>query len=214
MTAIPEIQSLNMSPEEIASAKILLRFLQQYPEQLGWRGRNVPDPSTENGKIQITTRFVEGTRKRIQPPEPSTVPDNMVSEILVSYYGYDASRTESMKLEHQHAMLAENTVGNLLELYIYSEAKHFGWVHCVSELVKKIDFVKFNGVDWDLLQVKNRDNSENSSSSAIRNGTEIKKWFRTFSRTGATNWNNFPDEDLRVLLSEDGFIEFVQNYYS
>ncbi|MFM7980465.1 MAG: SinI family restriction endonuclease, partial [Candidatus Fonsibacter sp.] len=61
-------------------------------------------------------------------------------------------------------------------------------------------------------QIKNRDNSENSSNSAIRNGTEIKKWFRSFSRTGATNWSKLPVEMSQYGLSEEGFMEFVAMY--
>ena len=63
-----------------------------------------------------------------------------------------------------------------------------------------------------MLQVKNRDNSENSSSSAIRAGTIIEKWFRTFSRRAGSNWAAFPDESLRAQLSEEAFKDFVKEY--
>ena len=67
------------------------------------------------------------------------------------------------------------------------------------------------------MQVKNRDNTENSSSSAIRNGTEIQKWFRTFSkpsrnRSSNTNWENFPEAEFRDQLSEEGFLQFIRDY--
>ena len=90
-----------------------------------------------------------------------------------------------------------------------------GWVWCTGSFVKAIDFVKppdAKGGTWMELQVKNRNNSENSSSSAIRSGTSIKKWFRTFSTKSETNWGAFPDPALRRYLSEEGFIAFVREY--
>src|SRR6059058_3472101 len=66
--------------------------------------------------------------------------------------------------------------------------------------------------EWNLLQVKNRDNTENSSSSKIRDNTTIKKWFRTYSQRDATNWDNFPDEVSSKNLNEEDFRAFVKNY--
>ncbi|MFO0049086.1 MAG: SinI family restriction endonuclease, partial [Pseudanabaena sp.] len=65
---------------------------------------------------------------------------------------------------------------------------------------------------WLALQIKIRDNSEKSSSSAIRSGTEIEKWFRSFSKTGKTNWNSLPKLMQGYNLSEQGFIDFVKSY--
>ena len=81
-----------------------------------------------------------------------------------------------------------------------------------AALVKKIDFIKIENNKYRLLQIKNRDNSENSSSAAIRDDTTIEKWFRTYSLTGKTNWINFPDNQLKSQLSGNGFTEFVENY--
>jgi SinI restriction endonuclease len=82
-------------------------------------------------------------------------------------------------------------------------------------LVKAVDFVlppAKSELPWRLLQVKNRDNSENSSSSAIRKGTDIEKWHRTFSRKRGENWGAFPDKTAKDTLSEKGFRDFVETY--
>ena len=76
-----------------------------------------------------------------------------------------------------------------------------------------IKYNKSKGL-WEAVQVKNRDNTENSSSSAIRHGTTIEKWFRTYSkpskkRATNTNWENFPEEEFRDQLSEEGFLQFI-----
>jgi hypothetical protein len=112
-------------------------------------------------------------------------------------------------------MGAENLVGDLLERYLASVLETRGWVWCSGALVKAADFIKpptRPGEAWRLLQVKNRDNSENSSTSAIRAGTVIEKWHRTFSKRIGSNWGAFPDASLREHLSEDSFKEYVRNY--
>jgi len=61
------------------------------------------------------------------------------------------------------------------------------------------------------VQIKNSDNSENSSSKKVRKGTPIKMWFRRFSKKYVYNW-----EELHVLmgstdLSEENFLKFLDN---
>lgn len=82
-------------------------------------------------------------------------------------------------------------------------------------MVKAVDFIKppdMAAGNWRLLQIKNRDNSENSSSSAIRIGTHIEKWHRTFSKKMGSNWAAFPEAELLKHLSEDGFRKYVKTY--
>jgi hypothetical protein len=110
-------------------------------------------------------------------------------------------------------MGAENLIGNLLERYIASELEQNGWAWCAGSLVKSVDFIRrHEDGSWYVLQVKNRDNSENSSSAAVRIGTTIEKWFRTFSKKTETNWENFPVNDGKNNLSEKGFRIFVEKY--
>lgn len=151
------------------------------------------------------------------PKTPSTVPDKMVSEILNMYFDIPRNQLEEAKILHAQSMGAENIIGDLLERYIASVIEPQGWVWCSGSTVKAVDFIRppiNNGGKWGLLQVKNRDNSENSSSSAIRNNTQIKKWFRTFSKKADTNWSAFPCEIGKSSLSEDGFISFTKDYLS
>jgi hypothetical protein len=128
-------------------------------------------------------------------------------------FEYKKEDSERIKREHQNAMSAENCVGALLERYLDSVLRKHGWHWCCGDFVKAIDFISMDEQGgWLALQVKNRDNSENSSSSAIRDGTPIQKWFRSFSRTGATNWENLPSSTQGCGLSEAGFIAFVRRY--
>lgn len=79
---------------------------------------------------------------------------------------------------HRLFMSAENIQGSLLEEYIASIAEPQGWIWARGETLRACDFVKSSNIITTLIQIKNRDNTENSSSSAIRNGTQIQKWFR------------------------------------
>ena len=46
----------------------------------------------------------------------------------------------------------------------YSESYYAGWIWCSGTSVKAVDFIHYDekNNEWNLLQVKNRDNTENS----------------------------------------------------
>jgi hypothetical protein len=158
--------------------------------------------------------FVNGRHPKAPLP-PSTVPDELVSVVLNSYFHIPLKDLNRVKHEHQLSMASENIVGNLLERYISSQLEKHSWVWCSGEVVKSVDFIKPPGKarePWCALQVKNRDNSENSSSAAIRQGTIITKWYRTKSRTGETMWANFPDSIAVKHLSEAGLMNYAKTF--
>lgn len=199
---------------EIDRFACVCAFLADNPDLLSWRGAAKPNPTTQEGLDRLAVKFFTARNRRDWPAEPTTVPDDAVSIVMQVVYGYTPDETERIKVEHQHSMSAENIVGTLLERYIASVLEPHGWVWCAGDFVKAVDFIKYlpDHGGWQPVQVKNRDNTENSSSSAIRNGTAIEKWFRTFSRTGADNWRKFPEPEFRGRLSEDGFRTYVRGY--
>jgi hypothetical protein len=165
-----------------------------------------------------TMKFINGYKNR--PSQRTSSPigtqhDPILDEILLARVQNSTTDLEMIKYGHRLAMSAENIAGALLEEYIATELIQHGWHCCWGETMKSIDFCK---VDGQLLQVKNSDNSENSSSKTVRDGTEIKRWFRRFSRTGATNWAALNDLvgiiKASEKLSEDAFREFVRNAVS
>lgn len=189
-------------------------FLKDNPDSLSWAAKDRPSPSDEEGMAKLAHKFIRGYMKSDFPAIPGTVPDEMVSIVMQFAYGYTTIETERIKKEHQHSMCAENCVGALLERYLNSVLHNSGWVWCCGDFIKAVDFIFKKTDGWEALQIKNRDNSENSSSSAIRTNTSIQKWFRTFSRTGATNWDNLPPAMQGKGLNEEGFIRFVRSYLS
>ncbi|RED26932.1 SinI restriction endonuclease [Flavobacterium cutihirudinis] len=123
----------------------------------------------------------------------------------------NTSEAELKKIVDGHSlqMSIENIIGDLLEEYLSIKLSDYGWVCCWGSSIDAVDFCNSKG---ELLQIKNSDNSENSSSSRVRNGTEIKKW----SRRKSTQNNKFSWEELIELtgaknISEEDFRSFVKS---
>jgi hypothetical protein len=153
------------------------------------------------------------TMHRIGNPM-QTVPDLVVDIILMTKFNYSNEQVKLISQQHRLSMLAENLVGNLLEDFLEITLSRLGWVCCYGETLKYSDFC--HGDNF-ILQVKNRDNTENSSSSKIRdNNPRIRMWFRTYSQTDKTNWESLLTllritPDLNIELNENAFHEFVKN---
>jgi len=191
---------------------ILLEFLAQYPDKFSSRSKKI-QIGTLDYYITLANCFYRVRYSVSGLKAPTTKPDDMVSYILEVYFDYASNDIERIKREHQLSMAAENMVGALLERYIGLTLEQYGWAWCAGDFIKAIDMIKKNSDGtWTCLQVKNRDNTENSSSSAVRTGTDIQKWARSFSKTGLTNWEKFPEKEVAELLSENAFKEFVKNY--
>lgn len=144
---------------------------------------------------------------------PRTSTDHLVATILHSYFNVPLELMPQAYDLHLKAMAAENSIGILLERFIASVLEPHGWIWCSGNTVRAVDFIEPElGL---LLQIKNRDNSENSSSSKIRQSSEISKWFRLYSRRlGAANWDCFPlpyeQRHLLPYLNEANFTYFVE----
>lgn len=193
--------------------KDVIKYLNEFPDKISNRSKKNPiNPATKDGISQLAITYFNAFYSPTIPKTPTTVPDEMVSVIMETVFGYSKKQIEEIKITHQQSMACENAVGSLLERYLDSVLRPNGWAWCCGDFVKAIDFIKYEDGVWYELQIKNRDNSENSSSSAIREGTNIHKWFRTKSRTGETMWNNVPIPMQSLGLSEDGFKKFVEQY--
>lgn len=172
------------------------------------------EPSTTDLEhyLFLANKFNRG-RIREGLPQPSTIPDPVLP--LIMHYGYGEPEKDLCRLVegHRTAMVAENMIGELLERYLDSVLED-SWIWCAGGVVKHVDFIQRPSTPndpWKALQIKNRDNTENSSSKLVRNGTEISKWYRTKSRSGETMWEKFPLENKKLTLSEKGFQAFAKN---
>lgn len=171
--------------------------------------------------------YVDATQNppstRIASPKGSCS-DPAIQTIVQVATGVDAAFAKRMNSYHNLFMSAENIQGNLLEEYISRCIRPYGWVWCNGNVLRAIDFCSTDGSI--LLQIKNKSNTENSSSSAIRTGTTIKKWYRLGTQT--QNGERFPSYKWKSLneiinahittgiapncnMSEDSYQDFLQN---
>lgn len=186
-------------------------FLHQFPDMQASRNQEAITPEFLRGHVQ---GFAAGRQSR-GPVIPRTIPDERIKDILEVAYHVPSDMLEDAIRRHMEAMGAENFIGWILESYIASEAEPLGWVWCSGAIVRSVDFIcPMDGGNWRMLQVKNRSNSENSSSSKVRQGTSIEKWFRIYAYNGKTNWDTFPDPELRTKLSEESFRTYIIDYFS
>lgn len=144
-----------------------------------------------------------------------TKPDKLVDLIVGTFLGLKEKELEDVSLKHRLSMQAENVIGNLLEEYLETELSKLGWVCCYGEVLEHSDLCHPDGF---VLQVKNRDNTENNASKSIRNGRPyIKMWFRSYNKTGRTNWEKLSEilieynqDHTTVNLTEEGFLNFTK----
>mgnify|MGYP002985640299 CR=1 FL=1 len=114
-------------------------------------------------------------------PSPKGSCNDPALENIVYYAtGEEKKQIKRMLVYHNLFMSAENIQGNLLEEYINNNIQKYGWVWCNGTVLQAIDFCSIDGSV--LLQIKNKNNTENSSSSKVRKGTTIEKWYRLGSR--------------------------------
>ncbi len=144
---------------------------------------------------------------------PGTVPDNAVNIILstgLHCHVLDQNHIQSIVYAHRLGMSAENILGLLLEEFLFTKLSPFGWAMAWGETIKSVDFCNAEGF---LLQVKNRSNSENSSSSKIRSGKPIEKWFRINATNGKCQWdelNAIVGAHSGLELNEKTFQQFIK----
>jgi hypothetical protein len=150
---------------------------------------------------------------------PGTVPDRLIDEMIKARLSNLGDKeVEKIKFAHRLSMSAENILGLFLEEYISHMLEPYGWYCAWGATLDKIDFFVPENTKALFFQFKNRSNTENSSSSTVRQGTTIQEWHRINAQTGETYWddlnqiaNSSLNNDQTVHLSEQSFITFVQD---
>ena len=164
--------------------------------------------------------------KRKATPK-SSCSDPAIQTIVQIALNADENFTLRMAAYHNLFMSAENIQGNLLEEYISISTRPYGWIWCNGDVLRAIDFCSSDGAV--LLQIKNKSNTENSSSSAIREGTTIEKWYRLGTKTvdgqklPSYKWASLnkiinahitTQIDTNCNMNEDSYQEFLRNIIS
>ena len=119
--------------------------------------------------------------------------------------------TQKAVESHRFGMQIENLIGDLVEQYIDSKSDITHWSYCWGKCVKSVDFCDESNF---LLQVKNRSNTENSSSDKVREGTTIVKWFRISANTNKTYWDDLNQKIGKSdLFSEVEFQKYADSMF-
>jgi len=199
-----------VKPEFSTNFLKVLEFCFKYPEDVS--GLHSSTPKLSGAWIEKKAESYVNQRHTTKPSLTSNLADPLIATISEEYFGIAPEKIDGLLKHHKIAMAAENVTGNLLEEYIATIMEPLGWIWCSGTMIKGTDFIRFPTESTGkpiLLQIKNRSNSENSSSSSIRVGTTIEKWYRLEAETGNTRWNLFPDVKGIKLLSEEKFREFA-----
>lgn len=139
------------------------------------------------------------SRRTANPKSACT--DPAIAVIVRATQGMTEQQSTTGENNHNLFMSAENIQGNLLEEYIASKSRPYGLLWCNGNVLRAIDFCNSDGSFF--LQVKNKSNTENSSSSNIREGTTIEKWYRLGTRTcGGVKYPDFKWDSLNDLISQ------------
>lgn len=162
--------------------------------------------------------------------EKDSVEDPAIRSILEALYDsneYEVSEEiiQTYIQNHEILMAIENTQGRLLEEYIAQTIckKPYNFIWLDGEVVTATDFSyeDINNGEIISLQIKNKFNSENSSSNKIRKDTDIQKWNRIGKRTknkvayATFHWdelNEFVEELTQVNpeFSEEKYQNFLK----
>ena len=172
--------------------------------------------------LSLKNTLIRSRGSKISITEPETVTDDVLWEYIKLQKNLSNKQVKEFAKYHKIAMSIETKLGNLLESFIYKYIKKHNWIWCSGSIIQDIDFInkdidESGEIQWISLQVKNSDNSENSSSSRVRVGTNIKKWFRRLSKVkNKDNWIELSkivkkdDNELLKELSEKNYLNYLK----
>ncbi|WP_300259997.1 SinI family restriction endonuclease [Clostridium sp.] len=133
--------------------------------------------------------------------KPKDSCDDPVLNLMIENIKDLSEEESSTWLSHHNLfMSAENIQGELLEQYIANKLDPSIWFWCRGPIVYSTDFCTLDGKNF--LQIKNKYNTENSSSDKVRDGRRIIKWFRV--KKGMRHKKPYPKfnwESLNKILN-------------
>jgi hypothetical protein len=191
------------------SHKVILSCIHKYPILVPKRIKGVSEEETQLKWLKQYQKGYENRPSIRVSGKMGTIADTAVNDIIQGRLPHLSEHNmEQITFAHRLSMSAENILGPFLEEYLSNELAKFNW-HCSwGEVTSYVDFCNSDGR---LLQVKNRDNSENSSSKKVRENTPIDFWFRVFSRTDRYNWHELNKRNQTEKFSEENFSIFYRN---
>lgn len=172
------------------------------------------------------SKFVDAWKtlpsQRIANPKGS-VTDHALIKMIAPHVD-SGEKAEDLVKYHNLFMSAENIGGELLEEYIASKVEQYDWIWCRGKILTAVDFCNKSCTEF--VQIKNKENTENSPGRGFRIDHGAPSWFRMYSKKKsgkiATRWpdlmeiikrgakryaDNIPDD----LLNEDDYLQFIES---
>ena len=197
----------------------------------------IPSIQIEKGQLELepsaflklwfskwVAKYVQGwktlpSQRQAKPKQAAT--DESLIQMVAAHAGSEEKAREWAKY-HNLFMSAENIGGNLLEEYVAKRILPLGWIWCRGEVLTSVDFCNKDCTQF--IQVKNKSNTENSSSKGFREGRKAPMWYRMEAtrKRGriVTRWPELvkliksgTGSETPVgddLLSEEGYLEFIR----
>ena len=165
-------------------------------------------------EAELRKKLIGGRKKTFK--KPKTFPDLAVYEFLKENKNYSDEIIQNVIQYHYDAMGAENILGHFLEEFINENKEDDSWIWCSGSVVDKIDFIQKvenenEETSWRALQIKASSNTENSSSSEVRENTEILFWCRrNATKKNSQNWGKLQEFISNENLNEENFLEFLR----
>lgn len=205
----------------MASIDEEFKIIQEYANAGIGEFRKVPKNAKfkygdDNHLASLRKKFENERKVKLSIDDPETLTDDALWEYIKLQKNLTDEKTNEYAKYHKIAMSVETKLGTILESFIYTNIKDYGWIWCSGSVIKDIDFLKKDTDGWIALQVKNSDNSENSPASRVRVGTKIIKWFRRYSRKDGDNWNELcelvtDESNLKDNLNEENYLKYLKS---
>lgn len=149
--------------------------------------------------------------------------DPAVIQRISAITNIDTKELSKYLLSHFLYKSIEDINGEILENYLTTILEPLGWYWCAGTIYRAVDFCYLAKDKVILLQIKNKYNTENSSSAAIRNGTKIVKWCRLTKssqnaglKTPVANWQALQEivqnEKANATLQESQYLSYIDQY--
>jgi hypothetical protein len=191
---------------------LLMDYLHKNPERtIDFRGKTPPKFPSKEYTDKLAEKFVAG-RKLPRVQWSTKTSDPLLASALKTLLEIEQTKIDDAIEIHKKLMIIENKIGEILESYISEKYSSKGWVWCSGSTVKTVDFIrKQNDGIYEVLQIKNKDVSENSTSTKGRAGIPI--WKRLKGKRATDNWEKFPGNELDRIMSEAEFVEYAENKF-
>lgn len=191
----------------IEAHQVLLRACYRNPGLSPGIKADTPEIFAQKWIRKYQSGYDRRVSQRLSRP-PGTIADPIIDTILgARLVGLTTEHLEQIKYAHRLSMSAENILGLLLEEFLAEQLADYGWFCGWGGVIRHVDFCNRDGA---LLQIKNRSNSENSSSSRVRINQPIEKWYRVNAQTGEAQWAYFNQKYDTDRFSEAHFVGFIQ----